>query len=395
MQKLSLSTCLGLALLFAGCSEQPAPVASEADILADPGTAVTEMAAAVAAPADPAELQQPVSTEGQSVALAPGNAAPPLSLASIVQGAPAEEFQAGKVYVVEFWATWCGPCLQSMPHISALQNDYADQVQFIGITRENAATVDGFMKKTGAGGRTWSEILTYTIALDQNDATNNAYMRAAEQNGIPCAFIVGKSGTVEWIGHPMRIDQPLQQVVDGTWDVTASRRSFLDQKEADIARQQINTRISQAIQSGDYAAAVQVVDELLTQYQDNATLRTSLQMARLKILFEGNMIEEYNSSVAGVIDSNFDNSRLLNELAWAMATELGEGRDLDLAMKAARQASTLTDDSDASILDTVARVFYEQGNVAEAIAWQERAITASPSTAELKATLQKYQSEAK
>ncbi|MGB0738617.1 MAG: TlpA family protein disulfide reductase [Planctomycetaceae bacterium] len=143
----------------------------------------------------------------------------------------------------EFWATWCGPCLQSMPHISALQNEYADQVQFIGITRENAATVDGFMKKTGAGGRTWSEILTYTIALDQNDATNNADMRAAEQNGIPCAFIVGKSGTVEWIGHPMRIDQPLQQVVDGTWDVTVSRRSFLNEKESAAARQEINRKI--------------------------------------------------------------------------------------------------------------------------------------------------------
>ena len=64
-------------------------------------------------------------------------------------------------------------------------------------------------------------------------------------------------------------------------------------------------------------------------------------------------------------------------------------------MKAARQASTLTDDSDASILDTVARVFFEQGNVAEAIAWQEKAIAASPSTAELKAMLQKDQSEAK
>lgn len=64
-------------------------------------------------------------------------------------------------------------------------------------------------------------------------------------------------------------------------------------------------------------------------------------------------------------------------------------------MKAARKASTLTDDSDASILDTVARVFFEQGNVAEAIAWQEKAIAASPSTAELKATLQKDQSEAK
>ena len=60
------------------------------------------------------------------------------------------------------------------------------------------------------------------LAIDSDDATAEAYMRAAGQSGIPTAFIVGRDAAVEWIGHPARIDEPLSQIVDGSWDREAS-----------------------------------------------------------------------------------------------------------------------------------------------------------------------------
>ena len=51
-------------------------------------------------------------------------------------------------------------------------------------------------------------------------------MRAAGQSGIPTAFIVGKTGQVEWIGHPMTMDEPLAQVVAGDWDRAAAKAEF-------------------------------------------------------------------------------------------------------------------------------------------------------------------------
>ena len=45
-------------------------------------------------------------------------------------------------------------------------------------------------------------------------------MKAAEENGIPTAFVV-KDGKIAWIGHPMRLDEPLTKITAGDWDATA------------------------------------------------------------------------------------------------------------------------------------------------------------------------------
>ena len=42
-------------------------------------------------------------------------------------------------------------------------------------------------------------------------------MKAANQNGIPCSFVVGKDGTIAYIGHPMYLDEVLPKVVAGKW----------------------------------------------------------------------------------------------------------------------------------------------------------------------------------
>ncbi len=144
-----------------------------------------------------------------------GDPAPELHLDQWVLGSPADEGFNGKVHVVEFWATWCGPCRTSMPHISELQQHHGDSVTFIGVTREDVATVNKFLDTESPDGRLWRDVVQYRLATDAGDATNTAYMKAAAQRGIPTAFVVGSDGNISWIGHPARIDQPLQQVVDG------------------------------------------------------------------------------------------------------------------------------------------------------------------------------------
>src|SRR5438876_8031237 len=67
-----------------------------------------------------------------------GDRAPALKIDKWVKGEPVTEFQTGKVYVVEFWATWCGPCIKSMPHNTEVQKKFKDKgVTVIGVTSED------------------------------------------------------------------------------------------------------------------------------------------------------------------------------------------------------------------------------------------------------------------
>src|SRR5688500_9275436 len=67
------------------------------------------------------------------ITLKVGDPAPPLKATKWLQGAEVTGFNPGKVYVVEFWAVWCGPCIVMMPHMSDMQEEFKDKgVTFIG-----------------------------------------------------------------------------------------------------------------------------------------------------------------------------------------------------------------------------------------------------------------------
>src|SRR4051794_37880273 len=56
-----------------------------------------------------------------------GDPAPLLKVSKWLQGKEVKRYEPGKVYVVEFWATWCGPCIGAMPHLSNLQTEFKDR----------------------------------------------------------------------------------------------------------------------------------------------------------------------------------------------------------------------------------------------------------------------------
>ncbi len=149
-----------------------------------------------------------------------GDKAKPLNISEWVKGATAEapvNVTDGKnFYVVEFWATWCGPCKTSIPHLTELQKKYKDKgVVFVGVSNETIEKVKPFVEEQG-------EKMDYVVALDKENLTNKDYMRAYGQNGIPTAFVINKKGQIAWVGHPMTMDKPLEQIVADTYDLKAA-----------------------------------------------------------------------------------------------------------------------------------------------------------------------------
>jgi thiol-disulfide isomerase/thioredoxin len=94
----------------------------------------------------------------------------------------------GKVVVLEFWATWCGPCVEGIPHLNELQRKYAGKdVQFLSLVEEGHATMDRFLKR---------KTVEYPIGLE------SGALKAYGVSSIPHAFVVDKTGKITWHGHP-------------------------------------------------------------------------------------------------------------------------------------------------------------------------------------------------
>ena len=209
--------------------------------------------AAAAAPEEGAGA----ATKEPAVTLHPGDPAPKLYVSKWVKGEPVKEFEKGKVYVIECWASWCGPCRASIPHVTELQAKYKDKgltVIGMNVWEHDLAAAEPFVKEMG-------DKMGYTVALDETDAkhpdptgagkTAKAWLAAAGQNGIPCSFIVDKDTKVAWIGHPMAMDRPLEQVVAGTFD--AKKEAELQAKSEGLQK-----KISDAVRAKDYDKAMGV-----------------------------------------------------------------------------------------------------------------------------------------
>lgn len=375
--------------VFAGCSEakkaEPERQVRSSGQMLEPlpaprsprGLSVNEMAIALAP-----ETALPVG---------PGERTPPLRVKSFVHGESIEKLDKGKIYVVEFWATWCGPCLQSLPLMARLQSQYQNEITVIGVTSEEAETVEGFLKRPVEGEdeeQTWADVINYSLAIDDQDRTHREWREASHKEGLPYAIVVGKTGLVEWMGHPASIEGPLQKIVEGTWDYTAAREKMIAEARGQEAIDRQQQAIVTAVNAGNYNEALQITNRILKRLPGNPKVLS----LRRQLALEGKLYGRLNQILADQVRVAGENPEALNNIAWEVVTEMDyPERNLDLALEAALRASELTEHRSSSILDTVARVYREQGNLAEAVAWQQKAVDAEPQTAYFQQVLKEYQ----
>ncbi|MDP7005454.1 MAG: redoxin family protein [Phycisphaerales bacterium] len=334
------------------------------------------------------------ATPPAPASLAIGDNAPAISIDHWVKGDSFETFEDGQVYVMEFWATWCGHCISSMPHLSSLQDKYGDTVKFTGVSSEKELkTVTEFLTQTNKKDEklNWDR-MRYTVAVDPDRSTSKVYMEAAGQNGIPTAFIVDANGKVAWIGHPMNMDEPLAEIVEGSWDLTAAAEEFKKAAIQKNAMRELRSTYRTAMENQDWDGWIASIDNFVSQFGENPQLASMKFDALLTGKKDKGAAYEWAETM---IQSDWDNPTALNSIAWGIVDETpAELQNLDFALRVALRASELTDNKDSMILDTVARCYWEQGETYKAIAWQEKAVEhaeGGPMSDSIRATLDEYQ----
>ena len=336
---------------------------------------------ALCAPAHRARAEE--KAEPTKPKLGVGDEAPGIDVAHWIKGVVMKEkssvgafetittWEPGTVYLLEFWATWCRPCVASMPHISKLQDKYpVEQFRAIGVTNQSLPKVYAFLQQTWEqDGLRHDERATYTLGADPDGSVRRDFFLAAGQRGIPCGFIIGKTGEIEWIGHPARCAPVVDQVIKGTWDRAAHLETLAERAEKQRRQREWMARYQPVRQAKSWEACWELLNE---EGLDNP----GLDRERAVVLIRGlKRVDEGYAIMSKSVDAAWENERALNELAWWLATEeYLQPRNLDLAMKAGQRAMELGEAKVPATLDTVARILFLQGKVAEAIELQKKAL---------------------
>lgn len=147
-----------------------------------------------------------------------GDPAPPLRVKAWIKGEQILHFEKGKIYIIEFWATWCIPCKAAMPHLSELARKYKTDITIagIGIYEQEKNVLEKskvFVEKMGYR-------MDYTVAIQDSNLVEKDWMEAAVESGIPKTFVVNREGRLAWIGYPKDLDQILPKIINNTWNIT-------------------------------------------------------------------------------------------------------------------------------------------------------------------------------
>lgn len=183
-------------------SPETAPVTEEAPMV---DTAEDPTAQAPSTPAPVADIppaRSPAPVEDLPIGYARGDRAPEFALRSLDGESVRLSSYRGHMVILDFWASWCGPCRTSMPALHALWEGYRDRgVVLIGISLDRAESdARAYLRANRFDGM---------IALWDSVTASQAVARAYGVAGIPRTLVIDADGVVRFVGHPATLSATL------------------------------------------------------------------------------------------------------------------------------------------------------------------------------------------
>jgi thiol-disulfide isomerase/thioredoxin len=302
-----------------------------------------------------------------------GSPAPKLQVAKWIKGKQFTDFDSKKIYVVEFWATWCGPCREAIPHVTEMAKKFGDKVTFTGVSiwedQSNAKFMDNvvdFVKQMG-------DKMNYNVAAEGTDkAMAKSWMEPAGQEGIPASFVI-KDNKIAWIGHPMELEPVLDKIVAGSYDMAKEKDAQAKAKALQDKMGKIMPGIQDAAMNKDWPKAIAIVDQAINESPE---LKPQLSMLKFNLMIAGNDSKagDYAKEIASTIYK--DDPEALNSIAWSMVdpAQKRDKTDYPTALAIAEKAVEASKGKDWMILDTLALCQFNNKMVDKALATQEKAV---------------------
>ncbi|MBS1716115.1 MAG: TlpA family protein disulfide reductase [Armatimonadetes bacterium] len=319
-----------------------------------------------------------------------GDTAPQLAVSRWLQGAPVPAFEKGKVYVVDFFATWCVPCKKSMPALSALQRQFGESVTFIGVD------VWDYQERVPQMLTDMSDRLSYRVALDtlpdipkgegnvpmwarENGQVSKAWLLASGADGIPTAFIVDQQGRICWIGNDVTVLQAqLKQVVGGHFDLSEATALYSKQAAYDKRIRDLDLELFKKRRAKDWEGAIRLCDELMSigpELGRYAGLKFTILLERL------NRLEDAKTFAHLQLSSRNPSANAFTEMALAFVRQKIE---LALAEQLANHAVDLAKGKKPGPYSALAEIAFARGEKAAAVRWQKKAISLTTDEDDLK-----------
>ena len=110
-----------------------------------------------------------------------------IKVSEFIQDSKIASAENNKLYFIDFWATWCGPCITAKEQLGVLQKQFPNDLYIVSLTKESPLTVERFLK---------GKPTELAIAIDYNGETFNSYKVAILPDGV----LINADGKVLWRG---------------------------------------------------------------------------------------------------------------------------------------------------------------------------------------------------
>lgn len=174
-----------------------------------------------------------------------------------LKGDRISKFDKHKIYIIECWATWCGPCMSAIPHLNELHKKYGNQITIIGqgVMENDLTKVRKFVEEKG-------DNMAYNVAFagGSNSDFAQKWLIPAEVKGIPQTFVI-QDNQIVWMPSPV-------ELTDEAIELLLNRKFSLENLKAADKRSEINVAKS-LLMNKNFEKALSVLDSLILKNPDN------------------------------------------------------------------------------------------------------------------------------